>query len=216
MTPIVTDAATFSAALLMKFALGYFMILATPGPNMLAIGTMAALRGFRGVLPFCLGIACGAGLLAAATFLLFDAVSGMPMAGTLGRIVAGALLMALACRIMRAPTPRLPDRPLQSRLETEDRWAGLGPGVCIAATNPVTAAYCLAQFLGPLSDTDVAPWAIGLVALQALAFGVATAALFARPLMRRLALTYHRPVCILSGLTLLGLGLLMLLHVPTP
>jgi hypothetical protein len=36
------------AAALTKFALGYLAVLAAPGPNMLAIGTLAALRSFRG------------------------------------------------------------------------------------------------------------------------------------------------------------------------
>ena len=57
---MIADPAAFSMALLMKFALGYFAILATPGPNMFTIGTMAALRGFRAALPFCLGVALGA------------------------------------------------------------------------------------------------------------------------------------------------------------
>jgi hypothetical protein len=45
---MITEATTLFATLLLKFALGYFAILATPGPNMFTIGTMAALRGCRG------------------------------------------------------------------------------------------------------------------------------------------------------------------------
>lgn len=52
------------AAALTKFALGYLAVLAEPGPNMLAIDALAALRGFRGVLPVCCGIAAGVGCFA--------------------------------------------------------------------------------------------------------------------------------------------------------
>ncbi len=42
------------------FLLGYLVILVTPGPNMLVVGGVAALRGVRGALPICCGIAMGA------------------------------------------------------------------------------------------------------------------------------------------------------------
>lgn len=84
---MIANATTFSMALLMKFALGYFAILATPGPNMFTIGTMAALRGFRGALPFCLGVALGAGVVAATTSLLLDAFAGSEKLEMGGRIV---------------------------------------------------------------------------------------------------------------------------------
>lgn len=211
---MIADATTLSAALLMKFALGYFAILATPGPNMLTIGTMAALRGFRGALPFCLGVALGAGLVAGATLLLLEAFAGSHRLEMVGRVVAGTLLMALAFRIICARAPRLSNQSLFSEPQVLNNWAvGLGTGFFIALTNPVTAAYCFAQFIGPLAQSNVAPWAILLVATQALLFGLLTATLFAHPFMRNVAFTYHRPVCALSGMVLMSLGLLMLLSV---
>lgn len=103
---------------------------------------------------------------------------------------------------------------LFSEPQTLNNWTvGTGTGFFIALTNPVTAAYCFAQFIGPLAQSNAAPWAILLVAMQALLFGLLTAALFAHPLMRHLAFTYHRPVCALSGMVLMTLGLLMLLPV---
>jgi hypothetical protein len=48
------------------FLLAYLAILVTPGPNLLVIAGVAALRGLRGALPICLGIALGAGTLNAA------------------------------------------------------------------------------------------------------------------------------------------------------
>lgn len=206
------EATTLSYTLLLKFALGYFAILATPGPNMLTIGTMAALRGFRGALPFCLGVALGAGLVAGATLLLLEAFAGSHRLEMVGRVVAGILLMALAFRIICARAPRLSNQSLFSEPQMLNNWAvGLGTGFFIALTNPVTAAYFFAQFIGPLAQSDAAPWVILLVATQALLFGLLIAALFAHPLVRHVAFTYHRQACAISGLVLHSLGLLVLL-----
>lgn len=211
---MISEATTFSTVLLLKFALGYLAILATPGPNMLTIGTMAALRGFRGALPLCLGIAIGAGLVAAATSLLLEAFAASHELELVGRVVAGTLLMALAFRIICARTPRVSDRSLSSQPQMLKGSAiEFGTGLFIALTNPVTAAYCFAQFIGPLAQSNAAPWAILLVASQALLFGLLTAALFAHPFMRHVAFTHHRPVCAISGLVLLSLGFLTILPV---
>jgi threonine/homoserine/homoserine lactone efflux protein len=211
---MMLEVTTLSSVLLLKFALGYFAILATPGPNMFTIGTMAALRGFRGALPYCLGIALGAGLVAGATSLLLGAFAGSHKLDMVGRVLAGTLLMVLAFRIICARAPRVSDRSLPSEPQLLNNWTvGLGTGFFIALTNPVTAAYCFAQFIGPLAQSNVAPWAILLVATQALLFGLLIAALFAHPFVRHVAFTYHRPVCALSGMVLMSLGLLMLLPV---
>jgi threonine/homoserine/homoserine lactone efflux protein len=211
---MIADSTTFSAALLMNFALGYFAILATPGPNMFTIGTMAALRGFRGAVPFCLGVALGAGVVAATTSLLLDAFAGSENLEMGGRIVASILLIALAYRIICAPAQCLPNTVESADAQIRIKWgAGLGSGFCIAVTNPVTAAYCLAQFMGPLAQNNAAQWAIPIVGLQALLFGLLTALLFAQPYMRQMASIYHRQVCAVSGLILLTLGLIMLIPV---
>jgi threonine/homoserine/homoserine lactone efflux protein len=211
---MILEATTFSSALLLKFALGYFAILATPGPNMVTIGTTAALRGFRGALPFCLGIALGAGLMAGAISLLLEAFAGSQKLELVGRVVAGTLLMVLALRIICARPPRVSDEAEFSKPRLLNNWTvGLGAGFLIALTNPVTAAYFFAQFIGPLAQSDAAPWVILLVATQALLFGLLIATLFAHPFMRNLAFTYHRPVSAIAGLVLHSLGLLMILPV---
>ena len=58
--------------------LGYAVVLATPGPNALAIGVVAALRGFAGAVPLCLGVACGVGTLAALLCLALAGASPEP------------------------------------------------------------------------------------------------------------------------------------------
>jgi membrane associated rhomboid family serine protease len=131
-----------------------------------------------------------------------------------GRIVASILLIALAYRIICAPAQCLPNTVESAEAQIRIKWgAGLGSGFCIAVTNPVTAAYCLAQFMGPLAQNNAAQWAIPIVGLQALLFGLLTALLFAQPYMRQMASIYHRQVCAVSGLILLTLGLIMLIPV---
>jgi len=46
------------------FMLGYLLIMASPGPNMVAISTIAALEGLASALPMIAGIAFGVGVLA--------------------------------------------------------------------------------------------------------------------------------------------------------
>ena len=111
---MILEATTLSSALLLKFALGYFAILAAPGPNMVTIGTTAALRGFRGALPFCLGIALGAGLMAGAISLLLEAFAGSQKLELVGRVVAGTLLMAEAT-LTDAPEPTGAERAESTR-----------------------------------------------------------------------------------------------------
>ena len=46
------------------FLLGYLLIMVSPGPNMVAISTLAALEGPASALPMIAGIAFGVGVLA--------------------------------------------------------------------------------------------------------------------------------------------------------
>ena len=70
---------------LADFVLACMLVLATPGPNMLLVGAAAALRGVAGVLPLCLGVALGAGVLSAAwNWTRSTAASCAPSSGTGG------------------------------------------------------------------------------------------------------------------------------------
>ena len=187
-----------AAELLARFALGYLAVIAAPGPNMLAIATLAALRGFRGVLPLCAGLAAGAGVLAASLLLALGTLSDTARLEEPGRVIGGALLLLIALRIARTPPPRLD-------AVTERRGAGVeafGVGFCTAACNPITAAYFAAQFLGPLAEAGVQDAVLLMVPAQVLICGLAVAAVFAQPGARRAAATHHRAVCLVSGLLL--------------
>ncbi|MCA3040353.1 MAG: hypothetical protein ING37_07105, partial [Rhodocyclaceae bacterium] len=82
------------------FMLGYLLIMASPGPNMVAIGTVAALEGLTIALPMIIGIAFGVGGLA--SFVL--AVSELMQVETLSpalQFSAGGMLLTVAWVISR-------------------------------------------------------------------------------------------------------------------
>lgn len=212
-----------AGALLLHFALGYLAINAVPGPNMLAVGALAALRGVRGVLPFCLGIATGAGTLALVLHLAFSTADawaettrmGIPLEQA-GRALGGVLLLLLALQAMTAAAPRIAgnggDTPGgRSPLSPRTAVMAFAAGVLTAATNPLTAAYLAAQFLGPLAGERAAYLAVLVVPVQALAWGLVVATLFSRPAIRRIALSHHRLASVTSGLGLATMAIGMLL-----
>lgn len=207
---IAMDAAP-APVLLGKFALGYLAVLAAPGPNMLAVGALAALRGFRGVLPFCLGIALGVAALGTALQLLFGLLadaSGMEHAA---RAIGGVLLLAVALRVMSAPCPQVAAARGAREGVAGDDLLGLLAGFCTAVTNPITAAYFAAQVLGPLADLPLRWASAPLAGVLAFAFGLLVAAVFARPQARRVVLRHHRAACVASGAALAGLAAVILL-----
>jgi threonine/homoserine/homoserine lactone efflux protein len=124
-----------------RVLLGYAVVLAMPGPNALAIGTVAALRGFAGAVPLCLGVACGVGTLAA--FLCLAASGAPPELGhwdDAGRVAGGMLLLYLALRLFR--------RGGSTAGGGDNRLVGFCGGFCTAVSNPITAAFFASQFVG--------------------------------------------------------------------
>src|SRR3954470_20496015 len=100
-------------SLLAGFYLGYAAMLAVPGPNVLGVGGIAALRGLRGAAPLCLGTAAGAGALSAALLLCAGAVA--PAAGwaAAGQLAGAVLLRAPAGSILRRPPPAADAPPVR-------------------------------------------------------------------------------------------------------
>jgi threonine/homoserine/homoserine lactone efflux protein len=85
---------------LLAFIVGYAAILAVPGPNMLALGGLAALRGFRAAVPMSLGIAGGATTLAAIIDVTSATASRLPWR-TVAEFAGAGLLLLVACLVMR-------------------------------------------------------------------------------------------------------------------
>jgi threonine/homoserine/homoserine lactone efflux protein len=193
------------------FVLGYGAILLTPGPNVLAIGGLAALRGLRATLPLCAGIACGASVLA---LVICSAASWGRASSAIdqgARAIAAGLLLYVAARLL---LQRRADSTAPAALTTRDALATFVAGMATAATNPITAAFFASQFLGALPDGAARATALGVVPALALSFGLGLAFMLSRPVAQRLAVLWHTPIRVASatviaaGAAIIGLPLL--------
>jgi len=189
---------------LARFALGYLLIMAVPGPNMLAIGTVAAMHGWRCALPACAGLATGAAALALLLHMaLGTALPALEDPNAL-RLAAGIALLMAAALLLRPPRA---DRPARATA-----GARLWFLTCFAtaATNPVTAGYFAAQLLGPLAEADAAAAMLAWVPVQAFAWFALVAGLFARSHLRAVAMRHRRGVRVAAAATLTSLGVIEL------
>lgn len=180
------------------FVFGYAAILLTPGPNLFAIGGIAALRGLRASLPLCAGIASGASLLSVAICGVTEWGRAWPMLQHSARAVAALLLLYVAARLLLRQSPNHTD-PRSMALSARDKMATFLAGVATAATNPITAAFFASQFLGALPDSAARVAALGLVPCLALLSGVTFGFLLSRPVAQRAAIIWHRPIRIASA-----------------
>lgn len=190
------------------FAAGYAAVLATPGPNVLAIGSLAALQGFRATLPLCAGIGTGALILAVSIQFAFDSQLLSPVVEQFGRALAAALLLYVAVRML-ASRPKDPATRSAEPAASRDKVATFFAGASTAATNPITGAYFASQLLAPVSNDDHAMVVLALVPLQAIAFGLTIAFILARPSARQAAIDWHRPIRLASSAVLAAMAILM-------
>jgi threonine/homoserine/homoserine lactone efflux protein len=197
------------AFVLLHFTLGYAAILLVPGPNMLAVGSTAALYGLRAALPLVAGIACGALLLAAFLLLALGTALAQLPAG-FASFAAALLLAGIAADIARRPMPLPPaDAAPPSRRATA-RFA-LGCGVALG--NPVTAAFLAAQaiLMAEAPAPDVVWLVIPSVPLMAGAVMLLVALLLSRPRVRHLAQQRQRTVRLGAAAALGTLAVLVVL-----
>ena len=180
------------------FVLAYAAILLTPGPNLFAIGGIAAMRGLRASLPLCAGIASGASLLSVTICSATEWGQASPMLEHSARAVAALLLLYVAARLLLRQPPNQPDLRSMA-LSARDKMATFLAGVATAATNPITAAFFASQFLGTLTDSAARAAALGLVPCLALLSGVTFGFLLSRPVAQRAAIIWHRPIRITSA-----------------
>jgi threonine/homoserine/homoserine lactone efflux protein len=163
---------------------------------MLLVGGAAAAAGVVGALPLCLGVSLGAGALCGALLVAAKWMPEIPQWEGAYRVLGGALLLWVAVSVLRQRMPG-------SAEHYPRRGATLATGFCTAATNPISAAFFAAQFLGPLSVSPSALLAPGAIAAVVMSFMVVVALLLARPACRALALTWHRPIRITAALILM-------------
>jgi threonine/homoserine/homoserine lactone efflux protein len=220
---VIPDASTVAAggdaaAAVCRFLLGYAVVLVLPGPNMLAIGAVAALRGLAAAVPLCVGVACGVGTLAACLGLAVSSVLPEPtLLGDAGRVAAALLLLHLALRVVRRDGPAGDGQVL--RCDGVTRLAGFGAGFATAVSNPISAAFFATQFAGPFGVSSApAPLVLAVlgVTVAALAYGLILASLLAWPAARRAALAWQRPASVGGAVALAGLAVLTLLPVVAP
>ncbi|MCA3603436.1 MAG: LysE family transporter [Methylobacterium sp.] len=168
------------------FLLGYLLIMASPGPNMVAIGTIAALEGLGSALPMIAGIACGVGGLA--IFML--AVSELPQVEALSpalQFLPGLMLLTVAWAISRKRNFAPAERTARTRRNGQGLALFLA-GFSTAASNPITIAY-FAAVLVPIGRANVAESGSSLAIVLAVTgaavlFWFGCAVLMARPAMR--------------------------------
>ena len=186
---------------LVAFFAGYCLILVTPGPNMLTIGAFAALNGLRGVVPIALGLGTGAGTLALTIFLTAKATPSGSGWDAAERIAGCLLLIFIGLRIViRKPKPHTKAAGIGT--------AAFGAGFCTAVTNPITGAFFLSQYLGPMGDMDLVAAAVLSVAIAVFASGKALvfATLFAHRAVREYILARYEAVTRVIGAGFVGLA----------
>jgi threonine/homoserine/homoserine lactone efflux protein len=198
------------AAAVAGFTLGYLALIAAPGPNMFAIGSVASLRGFLSVLPLCAGIAVGAGTLALVLAMAFDLLGPDPGWEWAGRQIGALLLLVIALRVALAPRPADYQGPSATAPSARDCALVFATGFFVAASNPATATFFAAQFLGPVGAGHALPMVLALVPLLALLGNALLAALFARPAARKLMQRRYRLACMGSAGVLIVMAVGML------
>lgn len=132
------DAAMLFSHQTVAFTLGYVLVLLTPGPNFIVLVGVALVRGLRGSIPICFGVAAGSVLLAAITALAADAVPAGGPWDAIGRGVGGLLLLFVAWRLLTAGAPSQIVAPVRGDFAL---------GFCTALFNPITGAYFAGHFL---------------------------------------------------------------------
>lgn len=176
-------------ATLLEFELGYVMVLAVPGPNIIAIAGLAALRGFRATVPICMGIASGATLLAALLHGVLAAAHSLRLQGQL-QVAGAVLLVTVAVQVAwQRIDGASPKRP---RTTAAAQFAS-GFFTAVAA-NPLSGTFFGAQFAGPLAEHGTADAALVCVPCTALIVSLGVAALLSRPVLRRTTVLWQRPL----------------------
>ncbi|WP_149539948.1 LysE family transporter [Siccirubricoccus phaeus] len=184
MSPPGWEMPALDLARLAGFLGSYLLVLLTPGPNMLAVGCLAAARGLRGALPLCLGIALGAGSLAALLLAATETLAQQTTSLTPLRLLGAGMLLVVALRLLRGR--RLPEAgpPAPPQL------GSLVAGYFVALGNPLTAGFFAGQFLAlPAAPGSPALKPALVLAAAATAFTVflALALLLSGARARRLA-----------------------------
>jgi threonine/homoserine/homoserine lactone efflux protein len=164
---------------------GYFaglaLVLATPGPNLLLVGGLAALHGLARTLPLALGLGAGAGVLGAVVYAMAGLMPTGAAWDTAGKVLSAGLLAAMAARIARIPIPVAGVMARGPGLH-----ADFATAFATAITNPITGLFFASQFVGPageLSWLQVVPLML-VTTLLVMLKAITVAAVFSRAVVR--------------------------------
>jgi threonine/homoserine/homoserine lactone efflux protein len=195
-------------AIIAQFLIGYIVVIVTPGPNFIAIGGIAVLRGFWATTPMVLGISLGAAC-SASLFLATLGHSALdPFVQDVGRWIGAALLGLIALQILHGsfkPVTKQKASPVSV-------GATLCAGFVTGVTNPITNAYVIAQYLGPfqgLESTLAGPLAVALAVLLTVLRGYGIAAIFSLPAARTASLRYRRTIGIAVAASMAVMAVMM-------
>jgi threonine/homoserine/homoserine lactone efflux protein len=141
---------------------GYALVAATPGPNVLLVANAAALDGMRAALPRCAANALAVCLIAGVAHLASGILPRSGPAIDVFALASGALLLLAALRIARS-RPGSGQGGLRAGFLTSFRTA---------AFNPLTIAYFAAAFSGPLVGCGLGAGSAVVAGATALSLGV--------------------------------------------
>jgi threonine/homoserine/homoserine lactone efflux protein len=122
------------------------------------------------------------------------------------------MLLCIAASILRGPPPAPPEGPVRIRLPRAQGLAAFLAGYGTAVSNPVTATFLAAQFLGPLGRSA---GGLGIVLpmaalATALAWWLGVALLMVRPPVQEFVRARHRPIRVAASAALAAMALPML------
>ncbi|GJD61627.1 LysE family transporter [Methylobacterium frigidaeris] len=184
-------------ALLGPLVTAYAPVLAAPGPNLLVVLRASVTAPGRGPVVAALGVACGAGLVAAFAGLGASLLPAGRLVTVVGTVVF-ALLMLRAAYRLASGRAGLPDDPARLVPGRDAGTFALGLGA--AVTNPVSFTFFAGFFLAH-PDRAAVPVAGAAVFCMAAAWFGLVGFVLARPACRaRLAGTGRLARLVLAGL----------------
>jgi threonine/homoserine/homoserine lactone efflux protein len=196
-------------ASLLTIAALHWLILLTPGPNVLLVSALAAAGHRRSALMAAGGITLVAGTWATLALAGVHAVFASHAVLRFAVQGAGALyLSSIAVRLWRAKgmDPVSPSG-------APSALAALRLGFLTNIANPKSALFfgsVFATALPPQPGLPLAAWAIAVVLLNAFAWHVLLAVLFSRPRVQALYAAHARAFCRLAGTAVGFFGLRLL------
>jgi threonine/homoserine/homoserine lactone efflux protein len=164
------------------FLLGYLLVMASPGPTMVAVGSIAAVEGIRSAIAMVLGVALGVGSIASLVLFISDLLQDREIFTTL-QFISAMILLLVAWTVARARNAQ--PSPKEEIPQRKGRGFSLFfSGYATAACNPITIAYFSAMLL-PLRHVMVEKGQSGLLVILAVTVAAAFFWLICSTLMSR-------------------------------